>query len=283
MPIECPACHGNRVVTRLRVKTVSDFEIPECKDCGLAFAWPRPSIEELAKFYSSTYFANSQEQKLGYANYRGVPEINAKVMWEEFKSLPELQQLNGRRILDVGCATGGFLSGAHRDGWDCTGVEMSGDAAEVARREYGLRVFAGDIDSPELGSGFDVVTMWHVLEHMIDPAAAIVRARALLNPGGLLFVELPNWNSVGRLAKGAKWSQLRPPEHINFFTPVSLRRLADRSGFQTIHATSVYPSLRNEARLPGPGKLRRRLKYVVAQVACAMGRGGYARLLAKAV
>jgi 2-polyprenyl-3-methyl-5-hydroxy-6-metoxy-1,4-benzoquinol methylase len=284
MEVACPACQGSEVVSRLRVRTVSDFVIYQCRACGLAFAWPRPTSEELARFYSSTYFAKSQEHILGYSDYRFLPEINAKRMWEEFRALPDIGSLSGRRILDVGCATGGFLSGAKRDGWDCTGVEISAGAADVARREYGLRVLVGDIHSPELSpADFDVVTMWHVLEHMLDPAAALIRARSLLQPNGLLFVELPNWNSVGRTVRGVNWSALTPPEHINFFTPRSLRLLVNRSGFRTLQATSVYPSFRDQARLDRPGRLRRQLKYAIALVASAIDRGGYVRLRARSV
>jgi SAM-dependent methyltransferase len=268
---------------RFTVQTVTAFILYECAACGFVFAWPRPEPEYLSWFYSSAYFAKPQAQDIGYVDYRSLPELNAKTAWDEFKSLADVWNVPGHRILDVGCATGGFLSRAKQEGWDCIGVEISEDAARVARREYGLHVLTGDIDTPELAQNdVDVITMWHVLEHMLDPAAALIRARDLLRYDGLLFIELPNWNSFGRTVRGVHWSALTPPEHINFFTPRSLRYLVDQSGFRTVTAVSTYPSLQNEAHLDGPGKLSRQIRYAIARVACAVGRGGYVRLTARA-
>jgi 2-polyprenyl-3-methyl-5-hydroxy-6-metoxy-1,4-benzoquinol methylase len=282
MMVVCPLCGASKVVSRFAIRTSHDFVIYECASCGLAFAWPRPDAEYLARFYTATYFSKHQAADIGYTDYRLLPELNAKSMWDELQSFADLQSLNGRRILDVGCATGGFLSRAKQEGWDCVGLEISADAAEIARREYGLDVIIGDLNSSDLWTEkFDVITMWHVLEHLLDPCAALLRARDLLSRNGVLFMEMPNWNSLGRSIRGVNWSALTPPEHINFFTPRTLRKLVDRSGLQTTKWASVYPSLRNEARLIAPGRFLRRVKYAVAIIACAVGRGGYVRLLAQ--
>lgn len=125
------------------------------------------------------------------------------------------------------------------------------------------------------------MTMWHVLEHCIDPLGVLKQARSLLEPGGMLFVELPNWNSMGRRVRGAKWSQLKPPEHINFFTPRSLARATELAGFISARAWSVYPPKRPLRPGDYQPTLMQRCRDGVARLAGPLGCGGYTRLVAR--
>jgi 2-polyprenyl-3-methyl-5-hydroxy-6-metoxy-1,4-benzoquinol methylase len=277
----CPICSGTRLRRVFEVQTWSTYQIELCRNCGFVFAAPRPSAEELNRFYTSTYFTKDHDLNLGYANYRSVAEENARRMWHEFKQLLAEQKVVNRKLLDVGCATGGFLAEAKKDQWDGVGVEFSEFAIEVAKKEFGLNVLQGDVFHPELVPGsFGVVTMYHVLEHVIDPLATLKQSLKLLAPGGLLYVELPNWASVGRRARGVKWAQLKPPEHINFFTPKSLALAAKNAGFQVLSSSSAYPSLMNEAAVKRASQPLHQMKAAIASVASKLDCGGYARLLA---
>jgi len=121
----------------------------------------------------------------------------------------------------------------------------------------------------------------HVLEHVISPSVVLTQARDLLRPGGHLLIELPNWNSVGRIGRGSKWSQLRPPEHINFFTPKSLSNAVSRAGFVVKKAVSIYPSMTNRIELKSHPSLRDRTAAFAASAVSLFGFGGYVRLLAQ--
>ncbi len=278
----CPACHAELAKRLYEVKTSSTFQVMKCVGCGLVYAAPRPTPEELQTFYSSTYFTRDHQTNLGYANYREVAELNARRTWKQFHKYVPLERVVRRKLLDAGCATGGFLAEAKAAGWDCLGVELSDHAVEIARHEFGLDVVHGDLNANELAPGsFGLITMWHVLEHLIDPAAALVRARELLLPGGMLFIELPNWNSLGRVAKGPAWKQLKPPEHINFFTPRSLASTATRAGFRVLRCNSHYPSMIDKAAVRRWSQPLHCGVALVAIMASAMGRGGYVRLLAE--
>ena len=280
----CPLCQGGNLQRIYEVKTWSDYGIEKCRTCGFAFASPRPSAQELERFYTSTYFERSQPTVLGYANYRSVAEINARRMWTEMKDLLAQHQIKPRRLLDVGCATGGFLAEAQADQWECVGVEFSEFAIDVARKEFGLNVLKGDVFHSDLAPGsFGLSTMWHVLEHVIDPVSTLDRTRELLAPGGLLFIELPNWGSIGRKVRGAQWSQLKPPEHINFFTPKSLATTVRKVGFEVLDASSAYPSLMNEAAVQRPSRPLHQLKAGLAAIASKLDSGGYVRVLAQKV
>jgi 2-polyprenyl-3-methyl-5-hydroxy-6-metoxy-1,4-benzoquinol methylase len=276
-------CGSSARRTKLVVQTTRRFEIDCCTACGLAFALPRPSEEELVKFYTSDYFSHpgASEKLIGYSDYAGMGELNARAMWRTFRdeiAAPDLP----KSLLDVGAATGGFIDEARKDGWTTEGVELSEEAARIAREEFGVTVHHGDVFSPALaGRRFDVVTMWHVLEHCIDPLGVLRQARSLLAPGGMLFVELPNWNSLGRRVRGARWSQLKPPEHINFFTPRSLVRAAELAGFIDAKAWSVYPPKRPHRPEDYQPNLTQRLRDQLARMAGPLGWGGYARLVAR--
>jgi SAM-dependent methyltransferase len=280
--LACPVCAGRDLRRVFEVHTWSTYGIEKCRGCGFVFAAPRPSPEELDRFYTSTYFTKDHDKNLGYTNYRGLAEENARRMWHEFQDILGDRKVTPRRVLDVGCATGGFLAEAKAAGWDGVGVEFSEFAIEVARREFGLHVLQGDVFHPELAEGsFGLVTMWHVLEHVLDPLATLAQAKKLLAPGGLLFIELPNWSSVGRRARGVRWSQLKPPEHINFFTPTTLAEAASRAGLRVHSSTSAYPSLANEAAVPRASRPLHQVKAALASVASRLDCGGYVRLLAE--
>lgn len=279
----CPACRVAGTSHVCDVSTNACYAVERCRGCGLVYTMPRPTPEELADFYSSTYFERSAPTRLGYADYRAVAEANAKRMWLDLQRYTDLSAVTPQRLLDVGCATGGFLAAAAADGWSSVGIELSRDAAAIAREEYRLDVLEGDIESAPLEPAqFGLVTLWHVLEHLPDPLGALERVRKLLAPDGLAFIELPNWNSLGRVAKGAKWSQLKPPEHINFFTPKSLRLAAERSGLDVLRVSTHYPSLVDRAAVRRRTRPLHLLAGLIGTGACALDRGGYVRLLARA-
>ena len=185
----CPLCGMSDTVGICEVETWSTYRIEECRDCGFVFAAPRPTPKALDDFYTSEYFRKTQNGKTGYADYRGMAEKNARRMWHELKVILRRRSIAPGKVLDVGCATGGFLAEAQAEGVNCLGVELSEYAVGVARAEFKLAVHQGDIYSPALEEqGFDLLTMWHVLEHLIEPMSTLKRAHELLAANGTLRI-----------------------------------------------------------------------------------------------
>jgi len=281
-PAACPVCGCASLALRAEVETNRRYAIVRCTRCLFVFAEPRPTEQELEAFYSSTYFVRDRPTSLGYADYRTIAEANARRMWRQLRS--EVAGTEPRRLLDVGCATGGFLAEARADGWESVGVELSADAVAVARSEFGLDVIHGDLSSPLLEpTSFGLVTMWHVLEHVVDPLASLERARELLAHRGRLLIELPNWNSLGRVLRRSAWSQLKPPEHINFFTPRSLRAAVEKAGMAVVESRTAYPSLLDRAAVLRRTRPLHLAVAVAGRAAGAAGRGGYLRLVAERI
>ncbi len=259
--------------------TTQRYVVHLCSACGLAFTIPRPTPAELAAFYTETYFATDIEG-LGYGDYRGDSwaEANARAMWASLHAWASIDPPENS-VLDIGCATGAFLADAKAADWRVHGVEKAAFAAAVARREFGVPVSNDVADVP---GTFGLVTMWHVLEHLIDPLEALVQARTKVASGGYLFIELPQWGALGRRKNGCDWSQLRPPEHINFFSKKSLRFALESAGWDVTRQETIQPNVTNKAieHIRRGRAVRGSLLAVGARAVERAGLGGYLRCLA---
>ncbi len=174
----CPACSGKRARSRFRGAQINGYGVLQCRLCGLAYCWPRPTEDELSEFYAAEYF--SSEAATGYASYRDLPESNARRQWYELRARYFNFMAERGSVLDVGCATGGFLGEAAASGWSVHGTEMSEWAADAARLTYGLKVDAGTLIPRDPGLRFDLITMWQVLEHLVDPRTAVGEIHSFL-------------------------------------------------------------------------------------------------------
>jgi SAM-dependent methyltransferase len=141
----------------------------------------------------------------------------------------------GRRLLDVGCGNGQFLLWARELGWECHGVELDAAAARVAR-DQGISVLGSSLDELPPGSAgsFDAITLSHVIEHVHDPIDMLRRCRDLLRPGGYLWLETPNTESLGYSMYGASWRGLETPRHLVLFNFASLCWSLERAGFERV-------------------------------------------------
>jgi len=148
----------------------------------------------------------------------------------------------GGNLLDVGCSTGLFLNEMrHYGNWRLFGVETNARAAQYARDVLGLEVFTACLeDVPLPPATFDVVTMWDVLEHVLNPRATLVRIRELLTNDGWLLMSVPNGDSIDARLFGQYWIGLDPPRHMSVFTMSSIKRLLNETGFELDTAYCFY-------------------------------------------
>jgi SAM-dependent methyltransferase len=162
-------------------------------------------------------------------------------------------------ILDVGCGRGIMLAGFKARGWRVLGTQLSRTAADAARRLRGVEVECAELTELALPpASFDVVTIFHVLEHLADPLAYLRKARELLAPGGLLVLEVPDHSGPGFRALGIRHLCFDHPNHLFFFTSRSLAELLPAAGFRVEETTrfsleySPFTTLQNLLNaLPG--------------------------------
>jgi SAM-dependent methyltransferase len=228
------------------------FDLVRCSPCGHVYVDPRPA--DMGPFYPSGYWSAPGKP-------RGIAVLEQAyregLIRRELRRVQRLARA-GSKLLDVGCGTGDFLDIARRAGFQVTGVEFAGPAAEYARDQRGLEVRLGTLGEADLPSGsFDVVTLWHVLEHVPDPVTTLREAHRLLTPGGLLVVQVPNFGSLQAQTFKNRWYGLDVPRHLHHFTPGSLGEALRRGGFALAHpidhqsfrynpvilVSSLFPSL----------------------------------------
>jgi len=234
----CPACGERRARTLHRRPA---RRILRCA-CGLVFIDPLPSEAEVAAREAEAFRGEllAETRAMFDAYGRGYRDDDP-VVRAFARHLATLGRLAaGRRLLDVGVGTGLLVHLARQAGWDATGVDICAEAAERAGREFGVAVAVGDFLAVDLRGGYDAITMADVVEHSRDPRAFLARAHALLAPGGVLYVGVPNHRSLVYLAgdalgwlpgTGGLVDRLYVPNHYQYFTPQALAALAREAGF----------------------------------------------------
>jgi len=198
--------------------------IAQCRQCGLVYTNPRLDCHDILDTYQAVEDPLYLEEREG------------RVLTFEHHLKP-LERIAGtpdnRPLIDVGCYTGVFVEIAARHGWDAWGVEPSRWAVERAQ-ERGLRVVQGTLDTADLPEAyFDVVTMWDVIEHIVDPRGTLQQAHRLLKPGGLVVVHTIDIDSLFARLMGARWPWLMEM-HIYYFSRRTLRAMLEECGFQVL-------------------------------------------------
>lgn len=217
-----------------------------CRGCGFMYLSPRPTSAALASLYSRSYFENSESQQLGYDNYVADRELVERTFRRRLAEIEKRLLPERGRVLDVGCATGFFLSVARVRGWQALGVELSEWAAGFARRELGLDVRQGLLAQvADLPRDLDLVTMWDYIEHSTEPDRDLASAYRVLRPGGAIALTTPDVNSLPARVFGAKWMGFKGDEHLYYFSTANLCALLEKQGFKVRWARHVgkYVSL----------------------------------------
>ena len=228
----CPWCGNPSEKRYLQVKdyflSQEDFEIYQCEHCGLLFTEPRPEPSVIGKYYQSEEYYSHQQNKKGLVPriYEFVKSFNIKN-----KAGMAIQGLPKGKLLDIGCGVGDFLCQVKHQGWEVTGIEPSDQAKDIAEKRLGIRPLAPE-DSVTLPSAsFDVITLWHVLEHVDDLKFQTSEITRLLKPGGRLVIALPNFQSFDCQYYKDKWAAWDVPRHLNHFSPETLKSIWVSLGF----------------------------------------------------
>ncbi len=216
----CPICNSSQTNSFLVCQdhTVSreTFTIVQCVSCGFKFTNPRPTENKLGDYYKSEDYVSHSNTKKGFIN-------STYQMVRKYTLLKKLQLISKYfktgNILDIGCGTGEFLNTCKQAKWNTIGIEPSTDARKMAVESFGLDVREeAEINKFESES-FDVITMWHVLEHVPKLNERIEDLKRLIKPNGIIIIAVPNCNSLDAQIYKENWAAYDVPRHLYHFTP----------------------------------------------------------------
>lgn len=240
VPGHCIFCGSDHVVPLFAVKDIygKSRDLYLCNECRTRFYLPQPTGEELEIAYGEDYYGAS-ETKFRWSlvekvvdHYRcGRARLICK--WSGGKG----------NILDVGCGNGRVLHHLHQMGdFRLFGTEMPGNSAERAKQYKEIHLFTGAFaDADFQPDTFDVISLFHVYEHLPDPSAALEKMDRLLKPGGILILSFPNIESLQARVLGPHWLHLDPPRHLFFPDPSRLTAELRKKGFRLVNRKYFSP------------------------------------------
>jgi SAM-dependent methyltransferase len=241
--LRCNLCGSPSYTILFEAGVAQINRIVKCNDCELLYANPRLSgadVDQIKTYdpewvlehATTTYQWRIAKEALQVRDYRSTRKVLA-------------QQFPRRgRLIEIGCGMGYLLNYFREDGWDTLGVEPNGGLCAYARRQFGLKTIANTIDEARLESNsVDVVTMFHVIEHVPDPMAVFSEVYRILAPRGYMVVETPRYDTLMFWLLGRRERSVSCDGHIYFFTTNTLQRMATAAGFQVVRSDCVGRSM----------------------------------------
>jgi len=239
-----------------------EFHVVRCRRCGLLRTNPQPVLEDLPKAYPASYEVHATSVEMpdppagllrwALVNYRNYPLGEPSSWLVRALAWPlVVRRLRGRygvgylpyegegRLLDFGCGVGKYVAQMRAAGWNAEGMDLAGGPVRVGR-EAGLPLRQGTLPGADLPEAtYDVVTLWHVLEHVPGPKATLQACRDLLKPGGRIAVVSPMSDSLAADWFGSAWYGLDLPRHLTHFTQATLARHLEAAGFRLDRAIPI--------------------------------------------
>lgn len=237
----CKICKSSRVSPLYRSQRYG-FSVGRCGDCGLSFVLDQIDPAQLKKMYSD---------KEGFKHFNDAM-INEKVYNRHDMALQEIRQwlqetTNFPRLLDVGAGSGEFLNMAREFGFEIEGNEISEEAISIAEQRYDIALRPQPLEKDERTDFFDVVTMWGLIEHVVEPLSILNQAFRLLRGGGILYIYTPVWCLYDDIGLGFSrfcgWTRLLDRRitlaHLQLFSIGAMHKVLTAIGFDLLKTDIV--------------------------------------------
>lgn len=228
----CPVCHGQSFRPFLECKdhttTGEAFHVEQCSACGFLLTNPRPTEETTTRYYQSSRYISHQSRSTGLLDSIYLIIRHFTLRWK-FKLINPY--LTHHTVLDYGCGTGAFLQYCKNQGKSASGVEPSTDARKIAQSNA-LQVAESleALTEPK----FDVITLWHVLEHVYSLERTIQALAGRLHENGTIFIAVPNHESYDAAHYASYWAAYDVPRHVWHFSKKDMTLLLEKNGLQVI-------------------------------------------------
>lgn len=246
----CPLCNSghfhNYIICKDHTVSNENFAIVQCNACDFLFTNPRPSGESLSSYYESEDYISHQNKSNSLTNF--VYRIARKFTLKSKLKLIESFGLPSKTLLDIGCGTGHFIETCKDAGWSVSGVEPNNTARTRAQKTTpNIYEQLDDIAH----NNIDVITMWHVLEHIPDINHLLSTVHSLLTKNGRFVVAVPNINSYDAQLYKQHWAAYDVPRHLYHFSSSTMAKMMKKHNFKIVQALPMkldayYVSLLSE-------------------------------------
>lgn len=236
----CPICRSGSLQEGLLVQdhflSKEIFRLDECRDCGFRFTNPRPEQSVIGKYYQSEDYLSHSNRKKGLQD-RLYQLARSWALGNKYKLVNQFQAQG--RVLDIGCGTGEFLAHLMSRGYLVEGVEPELKAQEQAIANHSIAVVPSVEQIPNK-EYYQVITLWHVLEHVPDLRATFKKLFALLADRGILIIAVPDRESWDNEHYGTHWAAWDVPRHLSHFRREDLQRLLHEHGFELLATKKMW-------------------------------------------
>ena len=225
-PVTAPALVGTDFLFESTSKT---FTLYSCEACRCLFLHPMPDSREIERFYPADYWWNARRS----GGLKKLESVYRKLaLRDHIAFITKAAGDRGVDVLDVGCGSGTLLGLLKHRGFRVTGLDFSAEAAAIAKAENGVDVAVGSLEEAHFpAESFDVVTLFHVMEHVTNPRQVLAEVSRVLKPNGVAILQVPNIESWQFKIFGARWYGLDIPRHVIDYSRNSMLKLLADSGF----------------------------------------------------
>ena len=225
-PVTAPALVGTDFLFESTSKT---FTLYSCEACRCLFLHPMPDSREIERFYPADYWWNARRS----GGLKKLESVYRKLaLRDHIAFITKAAGDRGVDVLDVGCGSGTLLGLLKHRGFRVTGLDFSAEAAAIAKAENGVDVAVGTLEEAHFpAESFDVVTLFHVMEHVTTPRQVLAEVSRVLKPNGVAILQVPNIESWQFKIFGARWYGLDIPRHVIDYSRNSMLKLLADSGF----------------------------------------------------
>ncbi len=232
----CPLCSSRHIKLERIVKDHSisqeEFELYRCSDCSFLFTQGAPASAAIGKYYASEDYISHSDTREGLIN-KLYHQARQYMLSRKYNLVRRLTA--GKKLLDVGCGTGYFPDFMSNKGYEVLGVEVDEEARSFGRKHFGLTILPPeDLQNGKIKSTFDVISLWHVLEHLHDLHHFMDVFRDLLEDDGYLLIAVPNHRCFDSQKYQSYWAGYDVPRHLWHFSPETLGILANQHQFEVV-------------------------------------------------
>lgn len=241
--LDCPLCGNINTSIAFSVKDHSisqeDFVLQKCISCSYLFTTPVPDLNAIGRYYASDVYISHTDSKKGLIE-KLYQLVRKRTIAGKRKLIASFMDRKNGVILDYGCGTGAFLHEMKENGWATHGIEPDDGARAKAEQLIGTAIGVPDDLNKLTDASCDVVTMWHVLEHVHDLHGTIREIKRVLTTNGKLFVAVPNHESYDAHYYGSHWAAYDVPRHLHHFSPYAMKHLMEQHGLKIIAKKGMW-------------------------------------------